>query len=116
MSYASGDIVTVDIPFAEGATAKGQVLQKTRPALLVAGPDAMGDFIALMVTGQSHHANSVAIQPADLAQGHMTKPSWVRADRIHTVSPGTFVSRNGRAKPDLLARVRKLLCPTVGCK
>lgn len=116
MSYASGDIVTVDIPFAQGATPKGQVLQKTRPALLLAGPDAMGDFIVLMVTSQSHHANSVAIQPADLAQGHMTKPSWVRVDRMHTVSPGTFVSRSGRAKPELLARIRKLLCPIVGCK
>lgn len=116
MTYATGDIVQVDVPFSEGGTALGAVLHKPRPALLLAGPNALGDFIALMVTGQSHHPNSVAIQPSDLAQGGMAKPSWVRADRVFTFHAGAVVQQYARAKPDLLARVRKHLCPLVGCK
>jgi len=116
MSYASGDIVRISFPFSEGVSDLGTPQFKNRPAIVVAGPDAQGDFVMAAVSGESHHTHSVPIQPADLAQGRMTKASWVRADKLFTVNGRAVIESLARTKPELMARVRKQLCPAVGCK
>ena len=116
MSYLSGDIVHINFPFGEGDTALGAPRFKARPALLVSDADGNGDFISVAITGASHHNHSVEIKPTDISQGSMSKASWVRADKLYTVNSQAVQQRLARTKPELLARVRKQLCPAVGCK
>ena len=78
--------------------------------------DSNGDFVTAAVSSKGHHANSLELRPGDLASGHMRLPSWVRADKLFSVNSAAVQQRIGVVKPELLARVRKLLCPAVGCK
>ena len=64
----------------------------------------------------SGHGHSVELKPSDLANGRLSQTSWVRADKIYTVNGQAVQQRIAMAKPELLARVRKQLCPAVGCK
>ncbi len=116
MSYLSGDIVHINFPFGEGDSGLGSPRYKARPALVVTDADLHGDFISVAITSASHHSASIEIKAADLSQGHMAKPSWARADKLYTVNAQAVQQRLARAKPELLARVRKQLCPAVGCK
>ena len=116
MSYRSGDIVHINFPMAEGDSALGVPRFKARPALVVTDSDGSGDFVVVAVTSQSHHGHSVELKPSDLANGRLSQTSWVRADKIYTVNGQAVQQRIAMAKPELLARVRKQLCPAVGCK
>jgi mRNA-degrading endonuclease toxin of MazEF toxin-antitoxin module len=116
MSYRSGDIVHINFPMAEGDSALGLPRFKARPALVVTDADGSGDFTVVAVTSQGHHGPSVELKSADLSNGRLSQTSWVRADKIYTVNAQAVQQRMAMAKPEFLARVRKALCPAVGCK
>ena len=116
MTYRSGDIVHINFPMAEGDSALGTPRFKARPALVVTDADAQGDFVTVAVTSQGHHAQSVELRSGDLAQGRLSQASWVRADKLFTVNAQAVQQKMAVAKPEVMARVRKLLCPAVGCK
>ena len=116
MSYCSGDIIHINFPFTEGDTPLGAPRFKARPALVVTDADANGDFVTVALSSQGHHANCVELKPGDLSNGRFTRTSYVRADKLFSVNAQAVQSKMGTAKPDLLVRVRKLLCPAVGCK
>ena len=116
MSYISGDIVHINFPFAEGDTPMGVPRFKARPALVVTDADANGDFVTVALTTKQHHSNCLELKASDLANGRFTQTSYVRADKLYSVNSQAVQAKMGVAKPDLLVRVRKLLCPAVGCK
>ncbi len=116
MRYSSGDILHINFPLAEGDDAFGQARFKARPALVVTEPDSNGDFVTVAVTSKSHHTHCLELKGADLANGQLRQTSYVRADKLYTVNTQAVQARVGVAKPDLLLRVRKLLCPALGCK
>lgn len=70
-----GDVVNVDFPFAEGGDGKN------RPALVLSGPNAFGDFTVAMISSQGQD-DGVPVAQADFAQGNLSAPSFVRVQKI----------------------------------
>ncbi len=116
MSYLTGDIVHVNFPMAEGDSPLGTGRFKARPALVVTDADSQGDFVTVAVTSKSHHAHCLELKAADLANGRLNQQSFVRADKLFSVNGQAVQAKLGVAKPELMTRVRKLLCPAVGCR
>ena len=116
MTFFSGDIIYVNFPMAEGDSAHGLPRFKARPAFVVTDADSLGDFVTVAVTSKAHHAHCLELKTADLANGRLTQTSFVRADKLFSVNSQAVQAKMAVAKPELMARVRKLLCPAVGCK
>ncbi len=116
MTYFSGDIVHLNFPMAEGDASSGAARFKARPALVVTDADLNGDFVTVAVTSKGHHAHCLELKTSDLSNGRLNQTSFVRADKLFSVNALAVQSKMGVAKPELLARVRKLLCPAIGCK
>ena len=116
MTYSSGDIVHVNFPMAEGDTVLGAARFKARPAMVVTDADQNGDFVAVAVTSKGHHAHCLELKTGDLSNGHLNQTSFIRADKLFSVNTQAVQSKMAVVKPELLARVRKLLCPSFGCK
>ena len=112
MTYFSGDIVHINFPFTEGDTSLGTPRFKARPALVVTDADANGDFVTVALSTKGHHDNCLELKTADLANGRFNQASYVRADKLFTVNAQAVQSKVAVAKPELLTRVRKLLCRT----
>lgn len=116
MTFFCGDIIHVNFPMAEGDSAHGLPRFKARPALVVTDADSLGDFVTVAVTSKAHHAHCLVLKATDLANGSLKQTSFVRADKLFSVNAKAVQGKMGVAKPELVARVRKLLCPAVGCK
>ena len=116
MRYLSGDIIHINFPMDEGDGPRGEARFKARPALVVTDADADGTFVTVAVSSKGHHQHTLELKAADLAHGRLRETSYVRADKLYTVNARAVQAKLGVAKPELLARVRKLMCPTVGCK
>ena len=116
MPYLTGDMVHVNFPMAEGDSALGLPRFKARPALLVTDADSQGDFVTVALTSKSHHAHCLELKATDLSNGRMNQVSFVRADKLFSVNAQAVQAKLAVAKPELMVRVRKLLCPAVGCK
>ncbi len=116
MRYLSGDIVHVNFPMAEGDSALGAPRLKARPALVVTDADTNGDFVSVAVTSKGHHSHCLELKTGDLSNGHLNQTSFVRADKLFSVNAQAVQAKLAVAKPELLARVRKLMCPAIGCK
>ena len=116
MSYSSGDILHLNFPMAEGDSASGRVRFKARPALVVTNPDVNGDFVTVAITSKAHHQHCLELKPSDLSNGRLREISFVRADKLFSANGAAVQAKVGVVKPELLARVRLLLCPALGCK
>lgn len=110
MTLSPGDIVLVDVQFTD------QSAVKQRPALVLRGADATGDFPVAPITSQPGHANTVELTGGDLAEGSLPKASWVRADRVFTINVSTVVRTYGAVRPTVLRAVAGILCPQLGCR
>lgn len=106
----AGDLVLLPFPYTDLSASK------QRPALILVPPDRVGDLVAIAITSQPGHSNTVSLTTSDLARGVMPKDSWVRADKIVTLHSGLIRKTLGTVKPALLTAVRDILCPTLGCK
>ena len=116
MRYLTGDIVHINFPMDEGDGPQGESRFKARPALVVTDADAHGTFVTVAVSSKGHHQHTLELKAADLARGTMRGTSFVRVDKLYTVNAAAVQSKMAVAKPELLVRVRKLLCPAIGCK
>jgi len=116
MRYLSGDIIHINFPMDEGDGPHGQARFKARPALAITDADANGTFVTVAVSSKGQHQHTLELTATDLAQGRFRERSYVRVDKLYTVNALAVQAKVGVAKPDLLLRVRKLLCPALGCK
>lgn len=103
-----GDVVQVDFPYSEGEGAK------SRPALVLAGPSAHGDYIVAMMSSQKQD-DGVLVDKPDFSSGGLKGASHVRVKRLYTVSGSTFSEKRGSLKPEAMKRVAAELCPAIGC-
>lgn len=109
-AFGAGDIVTVEFPKADGSAGK-----EDRPCLVIYGPTALGDYCIAMISGEKHD-DGVAISTPDLAQGNLSKASFVRVRRLYTFEGSLVTIKRAALKPAAMIRVMKALCPTLGCK
>ena len=99
MLPATGDIVLLPFPFTD------QSGGKKRPVLVIAAPDGIGDFIAVPVTSQSGHDNTVDLQQPDLKDGTLPKRSWIKADKPVTLHTTLVLQRFGSVHTAVLDAV-----------
>jgi len=104
MTCKRGDIVLVPFPFSDLSA------NKNRPVLALTDPDKFGDFLAVGVTSQSHHALSIPITESVLASGGLPLNSWVRIDRIITLNHRLVLKCFAQANQAFVRSVLDALC------
>lgn len=88
---------------------------KKRPVLIVCDADGGGDFVAVPITSQSGHLNTVSIAQKDLSNCTLPKASWVKADKPFTLNKSLVVKQFGQASASLMQQVQAHLCKSLGC-
>jgi mRNA interferase MazF len=108
MACKPGDLVLIPFPFSD--------LQSTkkRPVLVLTPPDRHADFIGLAITSVEQHNAALQISPANLAQGVLPKPCWIRFDKVFTLSESSIVKAFGAVTPQTVQAVLQGLCSVVG--
>ncbi len=109
MSYQPSDIVLLPFPFSDLSALK------RRPVLIVAAPDARGDFLAVQITSQPQTAPALRLQDSDFLLGTLPKASWVRVDKLFTLNAALIVHRAGQLQPAAFATIQKSICHSLGC-
>ncbi len=110
MTCKPGDIVGLPFPFSDLES------QKKRPVLVITSADYRGDFMGLAITSVLTENNAVSIELSDMKDGYLPKKSWIRYDKIFTLSTSTVVRCYGSIKKGVFSEVLKGLCQYVGCK
>jgi mRNA interferase MazF len=109
MECKPGALVFVPFPYSDLKTSK------KRPVLMLTVPDKHGDFIGLAVTSVQTDVHAIRIENPDLLQGSLPKASWIRVDKIFTLSQNGIVKVFGFLTPVAIERVLDGLCRRLGC-
>jgi mRNA interferase MazF len=100
--------VFIPFPYADLSSSK------KRPVLALTAPDRHGDFIALAVTSVEQFESAVQLTQDALALGSLPRTSWIRLDKVFTLSTGNIVRTFGRVTEAVLRQSMAGLCATVG--
>ena len=65
--------------------------KKRRPVLVVTVSDRHGDFMGLAVTSVETEESAVAIVEGDMETGNLPRKSWIRYDKLFTLSSETVL-------------------------
>lgn len=109
MTHKPGDLVGIPFPYSDMATTK------RRPVLVVTTPDRHGDFMGLAVTSVVTEESAMAIEAGDMALGTLPKNSWVRYDKLFTLSSQIITKTYGSLRPEPLQSIIECLCDYIGC-
>ncbi len=71
--------------------------------------------MGLAITSVVTEDNAVSIESLDMRDGFLPKKSWIRYDKIFTLSTSTLVRRYGSVKEDVFSEIINNLCQYVGC-
>ncbi|MBX3346005.1 MAG: type II toxin-antitoxin system PemK/MazF family toxin [Nitrospira sp.] len=108
MACKPGDLVLIPFPFSD--------LQSTkkRPVMVLTPPDRHADFIGLAITTVEQQQQALLVEETHLIQGTLPRPSWIRVDKIFTLSESSIIKTFGTLSPQTVQRVLKGLCAVVG--
>ena len=104
-----GKLVGIPFPYTDLKT------KKRRPVLVMTAPDKRGDFMGVAVTSVPTKESSVAINKESMAVGQLPKQSWVRCDKIFTLSETLAAREYGILSDDVFQKIKGLLCAYLGC-
>ena len=90
MTCSPGDLVLTLFPYADLKSVK------RRPVLAPTAPDRHGDFIALAVTSVDQTTQAICREIEHLAQGTLPRTSWVRLDKVFTLSASNITKKIGK--------------------
>jgi len=80
MNCKPGDLVGIPFPYSDlGA-------EKRRPVLVITQEDRYGDFICAAVTSVPATKYAVLIDNTSMKSGRLPRRSWIRCDKIFTLS------------------------------
>jgi mRNA interferase MazF len=108
MECKRGDLVFIPFPYSDLRSSK------KRPVLALTAPDKHGDFIGLAVTSVQIDEDAVCVESGDLRQGSLPKASWIRLDKIFTLSQGNIIRPFGALTPAAMEAVLDGLCRRLG--
>ncbi|RLG23613.1 type II toxin-antitoxin system PemK/MazF family toxin [Methanosarcinales archaeon] len=109
MKIEPGEIVGIPFPYTDMTT------QKRRPVLVVTPPDQRGDFIGLAVTSVLTEEMAVRIDERSMANGNLPKTSWVRFDKVFTLSVSLIKKKYGSLQKSTFDKIIGNLCRYLGC-
>jgi len=87
-----GEIVLIPFPYSDLSSAK------RRPVLVLTKGDKYGDFICLAITSVETSEHAVSLTETDLSCGSLPKSSWIRFNKIFTLSSESIAKRIGQVK------------------
>jgi mRNA interferase MazF len=108
MTCNPGDRMRIPFPYADLSVAK------RRPALVLTAPDRHGDFIALAVTSVEQTEHAAKLGTEHLTQDTLPRTSWVRLDKVFTLSERSIVKTLGTVTSAAMREALAGLCTTVG--
>jgi len=100
----AGSLVVLPFPFSDLRTAK------RRPVVLLTAPDGYGDFLAMAVTSQPRHPESLALNQPDMQVGMLPKASWIRTDKVVSLNRALVVKEIGKIEAGLRLQAVHQLC------
>ncbi len=109
MKIKPASIVGIPFPYTDLST------RKRRPVLVVTHPDQRGDFIGLPVTSVQTEEMAVCIEKETIESGNLPKTSWVRYDKIFTLSTDLIKKRYGTLRNEDFDKILSSLCRHLGC-
>lgn len=108
MTCKPGDIVLIPFPYSDLSS------HKRRPVLVLTSPDRHGDFIAMAITSVAQAEPAVALKDSDLATGKLPKQSWIRIDKIFTLSEQSIAKRVAELEIAVLTDAVSRFCRVLG--
>lgn len=103
-----GSLVLIPFPFSDLATTK------KRPVLVLHSNEVHQEIICLAVTTKSYHDNAVRLDADGMGTGTIPKASWIRTDKVFTLSQSIVLKQLGIVKPEVLLKTIESLCGVVG--
>ncbi len=100
----AGDILLIDFPFSDLSQ------QKRRPVLVLKTSERFSDFICIAITSRKTFSHAIEVSNSDLEKGSIPKTSWIRYDKIFTLSSSTVSMTIGSLKDEKRKQVVQLLC------
>ncbi len=110
MSYNPGDLVGIPFPYSDLKT------EKRRPVIVMTHEDRHGDFVCAAVTSVSTPEFAVAITNVSMISGDLPIQSWIRCDKLFTLSGSNIVRHYGRLNSTAFKMVREKICGYLGCQ
>ncbi len=90
--------------------------EKRRPVLVITQQDRHGDFICAAVTSVKTAESAVPIDNASMKSGQLPRQSWIRCDKLFTLSKSVIVRHYGSLDDNAFNRVTARICAYLGCK
>ena len=109
MTCKRGDLIGIPFPYSDLTT------KKRRPVLVLTSPDRHSDFICLAVTSVPTVEVAVVIDRKSMETGHLPMRSWIRCDKIFTLSENIIVKNYGTVCDTALQDVMERVCEYLGC-
>ncbi len=97
-----GDLILIPFPFADLSATKG------RPVLALTDSDSYGDFLAVGLTSRPLHPSAI------LVAGALPMASWVRTDRLITLSSALAIKSFGQTSTSFVQQVLDAVCKRAG--
>ncbi len=110
MSFSPGELVGIPFPYSDLKT------KKRRPVLVMTHQDRHGDFICAAVTSVLTPEFAVAIDNASMSTGDLPCRSWIRCDKLFTLSESIVVRHYGSLNKTAFNMVMEKICGYLGCK
>jgi mRNA interferase MazF len=110
MSFRPRDLVGIPFPYSNLKA------EKRRPVLIITQQDRHGDFICAAVTSVPTAECAISIDDKCMEAGHLPRKSWVRCDKLFTLSESVIVKQYGTLDDNAFNRVREKTCSYLGCK
>jgi mRNA interferase MazF len=108
MMFERGDLLLVPFPFTDLSAVK------RRPVLAVTTADSYGDFIAIPVTSRPQAEHGLPLTAMDMLAGTLPAMSWIRTNRIVTLSASLVVKTVGRISERTVAAAVERFCAYIG--
>lgn len=110
MSCRPGDLVGIPFPYSDLKA------EKRRPVLVITEQDRHGDFICAAVTSVPTAESAVPIDNASMKSGQLPRRSWIRCDKLFTLSKSVIVRHYGSLDDNAFLNVKGRVCAYLGCK
>ena len=109
MTCKRGDLIGIPFPYSDLTT------KKRRPVLVLTFPDRHRDFVCLAVTSVPTIELAVVIDQKSMETGRLPMRSWIRCDKIFTLSEHIIAKNYGTVRDTALQDVMERVCEHLGC-